>query len=209
MPEKDYYKILGVDRDASEEQIKRAFRQLARKWHPDVNPGSKEAEEKFKDINEAFEVLKNPEKRSSYDRFGHEGFKDSGFSPGAEGFPSFEEIFRNFGFEDIFDAFSGQSRRKRRSSRNKNGSDLKYVLDISLEDAFRGIETEIEIERLEKCSKCGGSGAMPGTRSEKCAKCGGRGEVQIVRQSAFMHTINVFPCDKCRGKGTIIESPCN
>lgn len=209
MAEKDYYKILGVDRNASEEEIKRAFRRLARKWHPDVNPGNKDAENKFKEINEAFEVLSDPEKRAAYDQFGQAGLEGVGFKPEGRGFPSFEELFRNFGFGDIFDVFSDFGERERRSHGPRQGADLRYELEISLEDAFHGVETEINIPRFEKCSVCGGTGAKPGTRPRKCPKCGGTGEMRFVRRTAFMQTINISPCDRCGGEGTIIETPCN
>lgn len=208
MAEKDYYKILGVSREASEEEIKRAFRHLARKWHPDVNPDNKEAEEKFKEINEAFEILKDSEKRQAYDQFGKAGLEGTGFRPGARGFPSFDELFRNFGFGDIFDVFSGFGERERRAYGPDQGADLKYDFEITLEDAFRGIETEIDVPRFEQCSVCGGSGAKLGTSPKKCQKCNGSGEIRMVRRNAFMQTINISPCDKCRGEGTIIEKPC-
>ncbi len=208
MPEKDYYKILGVSRDASEEEIKRAFRHLARKWHPDVNPGNREAEERFKEINEAFEVLKDPEKRAAYDQFGQAGLEGTGFRPGTHGFPSFDELFRNFGFGDIFDVFSGFGERERRSQRPEQGADLKYDLEITLEEAFHGIETEIDVPRFEQCSVCGGSGAKPGTSPRECPKCRGTGEIRMVKRTAFMQTINIAPCDRCRGEGTVIDSPC-
>ena len=202
MREKDYYEILGVSRDASQEEIKKAYRKLARKYHPDVNPGDKEAEEKFKLINEAFEVLGNPEKRSAYDQFG--------YAPGEEshagrGFSGFEDLFRGFGFDDIFDVFSfGEGRH-----RHAQGADLKFDLEISLEDAFRGMETEISIPRFSECSSCGGSGARPGTSPAKCPKCGGTGEIRIVKRNSFMQTINISQCDRCDGKGEVIEFPCN
>lgn len=208
MPEKDYYKTLGVDKDASEEEVKRAFRHLARKWHPDVNPGNKDAEEKFKEINEAFEVLKDPEKRSAYDQFGQAGLEGSGFRPEGRGFPGFDELFRNFGFGDIFDVFSGFGERERRSYGPEQGADLKYEFEISLEDAYHGIETEIDVPRFEKCSVCGGTGAKPGTKPKKCPKCGGTGEIRVLRRVAFMHTMSISPCDRCGGLGTIIDNPC-
>jgi len=206
MPKKDYYEILGVRRDASEEEIKRAFRHLARKYHPDVNPGKKDAEEKFKEINEAFEVLKNPEKRAAYDQFGEAGLEGAGFQPGGRGFPSFDELFRNFGFGDIFDVFSGE--RERRAHGPEQGADLKYEMEITLEDAFNGLETEINVPRFEQCSVCMGSGARPGTSPKKCPRCGGTGEIRMIKRTAFMQTINITPCDRCGGEGTVIESPC-
>ncbi len=207
MPEKDYYKILGVSKDASEEEIKRAFRHLARKWHPDVNPGNKEAEDRFKEINEAFEVLKDPEKRSAYDQFGQAGLEGAGFRF-ERGFPSFDDLFRNFGFGDIFDVFSGFGERERRSYGPEQGADLKYELEITLEDAYHGIETEIDVPRFEQCSVCGGSGAKPGTSPKKCPKCKGTGEIRMVRRTGFMQTMNISPCDRCSGEGSIIDTPC-
>jgi len=206
MAKKDYYEILGVGRDASQEDIKKAFRHLARKWHPDVNPGNKEAEERFKEINEAFQVLSDAEKRAQYDQFGHAAFKPEDFA-GFRTF-SFDELFRNFGFGDIFDVFSGFGERKRRGRQPEQGADLKYELEITLEDAFRGMETEIEVPRFEECSVCKGSGAKPGTSPKKCPKCGGTGEIRTVRRTAFMQSINISPCDRCDGDGTIIDTPC-
>ncbi len=206
MAGKDYYRILGVGRDASEEEIKRAFRHLARKWHPDVNPGNKQAEEKFKEINEAFEVLKDPEKRSAYDQFGEAGLEGAGFRAGG-GFPGFDDLFRNFGFGDIFDVFSGQGEAGGRAQA-REGADLKYELEMTLEDAYHGIDTEIEVPRFEACSACGGTGAKPGTTAKECPKCGGAGELRTVRRTSFMQTMSVSPCDRCGGEGTLIESPC-
>ena len=205
---KDYYKILGVARNASEEEIKRAFRHLARKWHPDVNPGSKEAEEKFKEINEAFEVLKDPEKRQAYDQYGEAGLEGTGFKPGSQGFPSFDDLFRNFGFGDIFDVFSGFGSKERQSCGPEQGADLKYEIEISLEEAYNGIETEIEVPRLEECSECNGTGAMPGTKPRQCPRCKGTGELRIVRKSGFIQSVNIRACDNCRGSGVVVDNPC-
>ncbi len=204
---RDYYEILGVSRDASEDDIKKAFRQLARKYHPDVNPDRKDAEERFKEINEAFEVLKDPEKRQTYDRFGEAGVEAEGYRPTGRGFPGFDEIFRDFGFGDIFDVFSGGGRRGRRA--HESGADLKYELEIGLEDAFRGAVINIEVPRHEKCSACKGSGASPGTSPRECPKCRGTGEVRVIRQMGFMQSMNISPCDRCGGTGNIIESPCS
>ncbi|MEM7816061.1 MAG: molecular chaperone DnaJ [Candidatus Aenigmatarchaeota archaeon] len=206
MTKKDYYEILGVSRNASQEEIKRAFRHLARKWHPDVNPGNKEAEERFKEINEAFQVLSDPEKRAQYDQFGHAAFRPEDFA-GFRTF-SFDELFKNFGFGDIFDVFSGFGERGRSGYEQEEGADLRYELEISLEDAFRGADTEIEVPRFEQCSVCSGSGAKPGTYPKKCPKCGGTGEIRTVKRTAFMQSISISPCDRCEGEGTIIEVPC-
>ncbi len=204
---KDYYEILGVSRDATQEEIKRAFRRLARKYHPDVNPGDKEAEEKFKLINEAFEVLSDPEKRAAYDQFGEAGLQGMGFEPGRErGFASFEDLFRDFGFDDIFDVFSFFGEKERHGPRP--GSDLKYDIEITLEDAFYGMTTKIEVPIFEKCSFCGGTGAEPGTSPRICPDCRGSGEIRIVKRTGFMHTMKIVPCKKCEGTGRIIDSPC-
>ena len=200
MAEKNYYKILGVDKNASQDEIKRAFRQLARKYHPDVNPGNKEAEEKFKKINEAFQVLGNAEKREQYDRFGTSGFKPQDFS----GFrwPSFDELFKDFGFGDIFDIFSDTKR-----ARVRQGADLRYDIEISLEDSFRGLKTKIEVPHFVICPACKGTGAKHGFLKE-CPECKGTGEIRRVQRSAFAQITNVVPCFKCRGTGKIATKLC-
>lgn len=201
MTKKDYYKILGVSRDASEEEIKKAYRKLALQYHPDRNPGNKEAEEKFKEAAEAYEVLRDPEKRQLYDRFGHEGLKGTGFS----GFAGFEDIFSAFGdiFEDMFGFSAFGSRRKARYEPIK-GADLRYDLTISLRDAAFGKEENIEVEKYVHCDTCRGSGLEPGTQPQSCSYCGGRG--QVVRTQGFF-TISTT-CPRCRGEGSIITHPC-
>jgi len=201
---RDYYEILGVSRNASQEEIKKAYRQLARKYHPDVNPGNKEAEEKFKEINEAFEVLGNPEKRSQYDQFGHSAFRPEDLG-GFRGF-DFDDLFRDFGFGDIFDIFSDFD--GNRKGKTKKGIDIKFDYYITLEDAFKGLETRIKIPRMEKCEVCNGTGAKPGTSPRKCPKCGGSGEIREVRKMGFMHMVNVSTCPKCGGRGEFIDTPC-
>jgi len=210
MAKKDYYEIMGVSRDAPEEEIKKAFRHLARKYHPDVNPGNREAEERFKEINEAFEVLKDPERRAAYDQYGEAGLEGMGFNPrqAAGGFASFDDLFRDFGFGDIFDIFSGFGGRGERGRGPRPGADLKYDLEISLEDAFRGLTTKIEVPRFESCSACGGTGAKPGTSPKQCPRCGGTGEIRHIRRNAFMQTVSIALCDRCGGSGMVIESPC-
>jgi len=205
MVKKDYYSTLGVDKSASEQEIKRAYRQLARKYHPDVNPGNKEAEEKFKEINEAFEVLGDPEKKNQYDQFGHSAFSQEGLGGGFRG-ANFEDLFRNFGFENIFDMFSGFG--GERQDRNRQGGDIRFDYSITLEDAFNGLETKIQIPRFEKCQVCKGSGAKPGTTPKKCSECGGKGEIRRVRKMGFMQMVNVSTCPKCGGSGEFIDSPC-
>jgi molecular chaperone DnaJ len=195
----DYYKILGVDRNASAEEIKRNYRKLAMKFHPDKNPGKKSAEEKFKEAAEAYEVLSDPEKKDIYNRYGHEGLKGTGF----QGFSGFEDVFSSFGdiFEDIFGFSSGRTRAR---SAARQGADLRYDLQISFMDAAFGTSTEIELEKYEKCRKCGGTGATPGTEPEICPTCQGRG--QVTQNSGFFSISTT--CPQCRGAGRIIKNPC-
>ncbi len=207
---KDYYDLLGVSKSASDEEIKKAFRKLARKYHPDVNPGDKSAEDKFKEINEAYEVLKDPERRAAYDQYGEAGLEGMGFDPrrAGAGFRSFDDLFRDFGFGDIFDVLSGMGGGRRRSRGPAPGADLKYDLEIDLEDTLKGLKTSIDVPRFEKCSTCGGTGAKPGSHPRQCTKCDGTGEVRVIRRLGFMQSISVVPCDRCDGKGTIIEEKC-
>ena len=197
-PKRDYYNILGVDRKAGEQDIKAAYRKLALKYHPDRNPESKEAEEKFKEAAEAYEVLRDPDKRNIYDHYGHEGLQGTGFS----GFRGFEDIFSSFG--DIFDEFFGfgSGRRSRRGVHR--GADLRYDLTISFMDAAFGVEKEIEIQKLENCSHCQATGCEPGTSPEDCSQCGGTG--QISRTQGFFSIRTT--CPRCRGEGRTIPSPC-
>ncbi|WP_422444122.1 molecular chaperone DnaJ [Thermoanaerobacterium sp. DL9XJH110] len=211
MAKKDYYEILGVSRDASEEEIKRAYRKLARQYHPDVNKDDKDAAEKFKEINEAYEVLKDPEKRARYDQFGHAGVGQGGFESG--NFGDFGD-FGNFGgfggdfFEDIFENFFGGGFGQSRRHAPVRGADVRYDLEISLEEAALGAEKEIEIHRMERCDRCQGTGAKPGTRPRTCPACGGSGQVKNVQNTAFGRFVNITTCSRCRGQGVIIEEPC-
>ena len=208
---RDYYDILGVPRNATKEQIKDEYRKLALKYHPDRNKAP-DAEARFKEISEAYAVLSDPEKRGQYDNFGHAGI-DGRYSPedifrGVD----FDEILRGIGFGfgggfgSIFDTFFGGSRRARGPQR---GQDIRYDLEISLEEAYKGYGTEIEVPRTERCPECGGSGAKPGTSPRRCQECGGTGQIQHVQNAGFMQFARIEPCRKCRGKGTIIEKPCN
>ena len=211
MTKSDYYETLGVSREASPEDIKKAFRTLARKHHPDVNQGDKEAEAKFKEINEAFEILGNPQKKAQYDQFGQAAFGQGqgGFGAGGPGFGSgsFEDIFSGFG--DIFDIFSGgMGARTRKRNGPQAGADLKYDLEITLEDAYNGVTTKIEVPHLETCGNCDGSGAKPGTAQKTCSHCGGTGQVKHVRRTFMGQIVNISICDKCNGTGKIIDSPC-
>jgi molecular chaperone DnaJ len=198
MEEKDYYRILGVSRDATEEEIKKAYRRVAMQSHPDRNPGNKEAEETFKLTSEAYEVLRDPEKRGIYDRYGIEGLKGSGFT----GFRGFEDIFSTFG--DIFEDFFGFGRTSARGSRQRPGTDLRYDLKISFLDAAFGKETEIDLPKTVSCETCGGSGAKPGTYPSQCSVC--RGSGQVTRSQGFF-TISTA-CPQCRGEGKVIENAC-
>jgi molecular chaperone DnaJ len=202
MPKKDYYQILGVGKDANQEEIKKAFRQLARKYHPDV--AGKESEEKFKEINEAFQVLNDPQKRAQYDQYGSSAFRSEDFS--GSRWPSFDELFRDFGFGDIFDVFSGFRERGRAGP--EEGADLRYDLEINLEDAFLGLTEKIDVPGFVACKTCDGTGAKHGSTKE-CPDCDGRGEVRKLRRSAFAQVVSIAACNRCNGSGQIIEKPCD
>lgn len=198
-PEKrDYYEVLGVPREASKEDIRSAFRRLARQYHPDVNK-EPDAAEKFKEINEAYQILSDDEKRARYDRFGHAGLGQSDFGFEGFGFGGLDEIFEDFfGFSTRGAARQGPSR----------GADLRYDLEISFEEAAFGCQREIEIARLETCPNCRGSGAEPGTRPIRCPECNGYGQIRRAQQSIFGSFINVSTCPRCGGRGEVVNTPC-
>ena len=196
---RDYYEVIGVDRHADESEIKAAYRKLALKFHPDRNPGDKDAEERFKEAAEAYEVLRDPQKRNIYDQFGHQGLEGSGFS----GFGGFEDIFSSFG--DIFEDFFGFSSGRQSGSRTRRGADLRYDMTLGFMDAAFGTETEIEVKKSEPCSVCGGNGCEPGTSPAACNHCHGTG--QMSRSQGFF-TVRTT-CHACRGAGQIIPSPCS
>lgn len=204
MTQRDYYEILGVPRNASNEDLKAAFRRLARQYHPDVNK-EPDAEERFKEINEAYAVLSDADRRAAYDRFGHAGVQ------GAGGMPDFSVNFSDFAdiFGDLF-GFGGFGRTTRRA-RNapRRGADLQYRLELTFEEAVFGVEKEIEITRDEVCSTCGGSGAEPGTSPVRCATCNGVGEVRQVRQTILGSMVQVSTCPTCNGVGETIATPCH
>ncbi len=214
MAKRDYYEILGVSRDASKDEIKRAYRRLAKKYHPDVYQGDrKEAEEKFKEISEAYEVLADDEKRARYDRYGHAGV-ESAFGPGGfdwshfTHFTDIEDILEDFfnsGFfgGSIFDAFFG-----RRRPTTYRGADIRYDIGITFEEAAKGVEKTIKVPKNVRCERCKGSGAEPGSEVKRCGVCGGSGQVRDVRSSGFAQFVRVGPCAKCHGTGQIIERPC-
>lgn len=200
--ERDYYDILNVDRNATKEDLKKAYRRLARRYHPDVNK-SEDASERFKEINEAYEILSDDEKRTLYDRFGHAGVRNGG-----SGFSGFETGFGG-SVDDIFEAFFGSAfggRRRRRGPRR--GRDLRYDLTLSFEEAIFGTEKEIEVQRLESCPECSGTGAKSGTRPTTCPTCQGKGEVRQVQQSILGSFVNVSTCPTCQGSGEIITEVC-
>ncbi|MDD1661194.1 MAG: molecular chaperone DnaJ [Methanomicrobiales archaeon] len=203
MAKKDYYEVLGVPRAAPEEDIKKAFRQMARKYHPDLNPGNKESEEKFKEVNEAFQVLSDPQKKAQYDQFGHAAFRPEDF----QGFrsASFEDLFRDFGFGDIFNVFGGRGGQRPRGP--MPGADLRYDLEISFDEAFQGVKKTIEVPHSVTCTTCQGTGAKPGTL-KSCPKCGGSGQVRSVRRSPFGQMVQISPCPQCSGSGRIAGEPC-
>jgi molecular chaperone DnaJ len=195
---KDYYEILGVSRDASPDELKKAFRQLAMKHHPDRNAGDKASEEKFKEINEAYSCLSDPEKRGRYDRFGSaEGF-GAGQGPFTAG-AGFGDIFEDF-FGDLFGAGFGGQRRQRPAK----GNDLRYDLNLTLEEAVFGVEKEITFPKLQTCESCSGTGSQPGTKSEVCSSCKGSGQIRY--QQGFFTVSKT--CGKCHGSGSIITNPC-
>jgi molecular chaperone DnaJ len=196
---RDYYEVLGVHRSCTEDDLKSAYRRLAKQYHPDVNK-SPDAEERFKEINEAYEVLCDPDKRAAYDRYGHAGLDGSMGGMGGMG------GFTGFGVEDIFESFFGGMRTSQRGP--QRGADLRYDLVISFEEAVFGCEKEIEISRWEVCPTCSGTGSAPGTSPSRCPLCHGSGEVRRVQQTIFGRFVNVMPCDRCGGKGTVITKPC-
>src|SRR5437773_1458069 len=203
---RDYYEVLGLGRNASEEEIKRAYRKLAVKFHPDKNPDDPHAEEKFKELGEAYDVLMDLDKRAAYDRFGHAAFAQgrTGFGGGFhDPFDIFREVFGQGGFGGgIFETFFGGNAQ---AEDRQHGSDLRYDMQIKLEEAAFGAEKEIEIEKLDTCDKCHGSGAEPSSRTVSCPTCGGRG--QVISSRGFFHISQT--CPRCRGAGEIIEKPCH
>lgn len=205
---RDYYEVLGVDKNAGDDAIKKSYRKLAKKYHPDMNPGDKEAEEKFKEVNEAYAVLSDPEKKSKYDQFGHAAF-DPAMGGGGSGFGG----FGGFDFGDIFSSvfggggFGGGGGSSRRNGPMR-GEDLQYRLTLTFEEAAFGCKKDISYGRVERCSECSGSGAAKGTSPETCPTCGGSGQVRTQQRTAFGVFQSTHACDNCRGSGKIVKNPC-
>jgi molecular chaperone DnaJ len=198
---RDYYEVLGVGRTAGPEELKRAYRKLALQYHPDRNPDDPQAEARFKEINEAYEVLSDQSKRQRYDTFGHAG---------TQGQPGFDFGGAGFGgsVNDIFDMFFGAAAGQRARTGPRRGADLRLDIKINFEDAVFGIERELTIPRAEACASCQGSGAEPGTSAQTCPQCRGSGQVRRASQSIFGQIVNVAACPRCNGEGRVIEKPC-
>lgn len=207
---RDYYEVLGVARDASPEEIKKAYRQLAVRYHPDKNPGDKQSEERFKEVAEAYEILSDPEKRTQFDRFGRKGPAAPGGGFEAHGFDlsdALRAFMRDFGgaggFGDMFE--TGPSRG---GARERRGNSLEIRLPLTLEEIASGTEKRVKVRHMRPCATCKGTGAKEGAGRTTCARCGGSGQVRVVQRSIFGQLINIATCDRCHGEGTIIESPC-
>lgn len=204
---RDYYEVLGVSRDADDAAIKKAYRQLAKKYHPDTNPGDKEAEAKFKEASEAYAVLSDAEKRRQYDQFGHAAFENGGAGAGGFDFSNMGNIFGDIFGGDIFgDLFGGG--RRRSSNGPMRGSDVRVSVRITFAESVTGTSKKLEVTLKDPCSKCNGTGAKPGTSPETCSKCGGKGQVVYTQQSILGMVRNVQPCPDCRGTGKIIKEKC-
>ena len=203
---RDYYEVLGVDKNADDAALKKAYRALAKKYHPDMNPGDKEAEKKFKEASEAYAVLSDPEKRRQYDQFGHAAFEGGG----AGGFGGFDFNSADFGdiFGDIFGDFFGGGRRRGANNGPMKGANIRTSVRITFEEAVFGVSKEIELTLKDECATCHGTGAKPGTSPETCTKCGGKGQVVFTQQSFFGTVRNVQSCPECNGTGKVIKEKC-
>lgn len=202
---RDYYEVLGVNKGASDDEIKKAYRQAAKKYHPDLHPGDKEAEEKFKEVNEAYEVLSDSEKKARYDQFGHAGV-DPNFGAGGAGSPFGQDI----DLGDIFSSFfGGFGRRNANPNAPRRGSDIETQLYISFEEAAKGCKKTVQYQAVSTCKDCNGTGAQKGTSPKTCTACGGRGQVTINQRTPFGTVQTSRPCDACRGRGKIVDTPCH
>ena len=215
MAQRDYYEILGVSRDASQDEIKKAYRKLAKQYHPDLNKDGGSAE-KFKEISQAYEVLSDEDKRTQYDRFGHVGPEqgsDFDFGDFTHAREAFDEFFGAGGVGDIFDLFFGEGQRtarggRRQRTRAQRGEDLEYRLRLTLEDAAQGTRMKVTVPRYVGCERCGGTAREPGSDVQTCPTCGGRGEVQFQRQTLLGSFVNVSVCERCEGTGEMVSDPC-
>jgi molecular chaperone DnaJ len=197
---RDPYEVLGVSREASEQDVKKSFRRLARELHPDVNAHDPEAEEKFKEAAEAYEILSDPERRATYDRYGHEGLRSGGYAPNFDSFGS---------IGDLFDAFFGSSSPfGGRSAGPAAGGDIAVAIEVDLLQAAQGCKTEVAFEAIERCERCHGNGAEPGTPIETCQRCGGAGQLQGVTRTPFGQMVRTMVCDVCHGDGRVARQPC-
>ena len=205
---RDYYEVLGVKKGASADEIKKAYRKLAKENHPDLHPGDKAAEERFKEINEAYEILSDEDKRAKYDQYGHAAFDpNAGFGGGFDGFGGFGDLGDIFG--DLFGGFGfGGSTRTRNPNAPRQGENLRASVNISFEEAAFGCQKEVTVGRVEKCPDCGGNGCTPGTTPEICPDCKGSGQVRTTQRTPFGMTQTMSACPKCRGTGKIIHQPC-
>ncbi|MEQ8330550.1 MAG: molecular chaperone DnaJ [Longimicrobiales bacterium] len=213
----DYYELLGISRSASPDEIKKAYRKLALQYHPDRNDGSKEAEERFKEVTKAYETLREPEKREVYDRYGEQGLRGNGPGAGRPGgfdFSDAIEIFmRDFGggggFSGLEDLFGMSGARTRRSSPNRKGQTVRLRLPLTLKEVAHGVTKTLRVSVLDPCTRCEGSGAEPGTAPGACPTCGGAGEERHVQRSVFGQFVSVQPCRTCGGEGRVVENPCS
>ena len=204
---RDYYEVLGVSKGASDDEIKKAFRQQAKKYHPDLHPGDKEAETKFKEVNEAYSILSDPDKKAKYDRFGHAGVDPNGFGGGGGGAYSAYDVDLGDIFSSFFGGgFGGSSRRR---TGPQKGADLKYHMALEFMEAAFGCTKTFQITKEDICKSCNGSGAQPGTTPETCPTCRGAGRVQQQTQTLFGMTMVTKSCPTCNGRGTVIKTPCN
>lgn len=214
MTKRDYYEVLGVGKESDLEEIKKAYRSLAMKYHPDKNPGDNSAEEKFKEVAEAYEVLKDPEKRARYDQYGHPGVTGAA-GRGFSGFGDFDlsdalrAFMRDFGGFGAFDDFFGDSMRRQRRSSARRGGDLQVRIPVTLAEVSEGVEKTIKLKRKDTCPVCSGSGSREGQDVVNCPSCGGTGEIRRAQRSIFGQFVNVSVCSRCHGEGSIIKDPCN